>query len=59
MGRSQIPPPSHRSPLVSDFCRLQNVVYLTINLPNIIESSVKYELTPSKISFKAKANVGK
>ncbi|KAL0581402.1 p23 chaperone protein wos2 [Marasmius crinis-equi] len=33
----------------------KNIVYLTVNLPNIKESTLKYDLTPTKISFKATA----
>ncbi|KAG8883727.1 hypothetical protein FRB97_006038 [Tulasnella sp. 331] len=33
----------------------KNFVYLTINLPDVQEDTIKYELTPSKISFSAKA----
>ncbi|KAL0063259.1 p23 chaperone protein wos2 [Marasmius tenuissimus] len=33
----------------------KNVVYFTVNLPNIKESSLKYQLTPTTISFKATA----
>jgi hypothetical protein len=31
----------------------QNVLYLTINLPDIDESSLKYTLEPTKIAFEA------
>ncbi|KAI9572577.1 HSP20-like chaperone [Boletus coccyginus] len=31
----------------------KNVIYLTVNLPNIIESSLEYALTSTSISFKA------
>lgn len=31
----------------------QNVLLVTVNLPNIQESTLKYELTPTSISFKA------
>ncbi|CAE7201997.1 unnamed protein product [Rhizoctonia solani] len=30
----------------------KNIIYLTINLPDLKEDSVKYELTPNKLSFK-------
>jgi len=33
----------------------KNVVYLTVNLPDIKLDSLKYDLTPSLISFQAKA----
>ncbi|KAG6820348.1 hypothetical protein H0H93_001793 [Arthromyces matolae] len=33
----------------------KNVVYLTVNLPDIQESTLAYNLTPTSISFKAKA----
>jgi len=33
----------------------KNIVYLTVNLPDIVESSLVYSLTPSELSFKAKA----
>ncbi|KAG6872464.1 hypothetical protein C0995_009567 [Termitomyces sp. Mi166 len=32
----------------------KNIIYLTVNLPDIQESSLVYELTSSSISFKAK-----
>ncbi|KAF7306486.1 CS domain-containing protein [Mycena indigotica] len=31
----------------------KNIVYLTVNLPDIVESSLQYNLEPTKISFKA------
>ncbi|KAF7310503.1 CS domain-containing protein [Mycena chlorophos] len=31
----------------------KNIVYLTVNLPDIVESSLEYTLEPTKISFKA------
>lgn len=33
----------------------QNIVYLTINLPNIVESTLQCDLTPTSLKFKAKA----
>ncbi|KAG9051231.1 hypothetical protein FS837_010518 [Tulasnella sp. UAMH 9824] len=33
----------------------KNIVYLTINLPDVQENTIKYELTPKSISFAAKA----
>ncbi|KJA29359.1 hypothetical protein HYPSUDRAFT_127652 [Hypholoma sublateritium FD-334 SS-4] len=33
----------------------KNIVYITVNLPDIKESSLEYNLTPESISFKAKA----
>ncbi|KAK7029683.1 p23 chaperone protein wos2 [Paramarasmius palmivorus] len=33
----------------------KNIVYLTVNLPDIQESTLEYELTPTNISFKARA----
>ncbi|EPQ60996.1 HSP20-like chaperone [Gloeophyllum trabeum ATCC 11539] len=33
----------------------KNVIYFTVNLPDIIESTLEYNLTPTHISFKAKA----
>ncbi|KAF8508235.1 HSP20-like chaperone [Hysterangium stoloniferum] len=39
----------------SDSVPQKNVVYLTINLPEIIESSLEYNLTATGLSFKAKA----
>ena len=35
--------------------RSQNLVFLTVNLPDIKPDSLKYDLTPSSISFEAKA----
>ncbi|KAJ7071368.1 HSP20-like chaperone [Mycena amicta] len=32
---------------------LQNIVYLTVNLPDINEASLQYTLEPTKVSFKA------
>ncbi|KAJ7748498.1 HSP20-like chaperone [Mycena maculata] len=37
----------------------KNVVYLTVNLPDIQESSLEYTLEPTKISFKAKSGNAK
>jgi hypothetical protein len=34
---------------------VQCVVFLTVNLPDIIESSLQYNLTATSLSFKAKA----
>ncbi|KAI6136992.1 HSP20-like chaperone [Pisolithus sp. B1] len=33
----------------------KNVIYLTVSLPNIDESSLKYDLTPTSIKFEADA----
>jgi hypothetical protein len=35
--------------------KYQNIVYMTVNLPDIIESTLEYKLTPTNISVKAKA----
>lgn len=37
------------------WCLFQNFLYVTINLPDIVESSLEYTLTATSISFKAKA----
>ncbi|KAF9478724.1 HSP20-like chaperone [Pholiota conissans] len=34
----------------------KNILYITVNLPDIQESSLEYNLTPTSISFKAKAS---
>ncbi|KAG9314725.1 HSP20-like chaperone [Chiua virens] len=34
----------------------KNIIYLTVNLPDIVESSLKYALEPKSISFKAHCN---
>ncbi|KAF9258614.1 HSP20-like chaperone [Marasmius fiardii PR-910] len=39
----------------SDTDATKNIVYFTVNLPNIQESSLQYKLTPTSISFKATA----
>jgi hypothetical protein len=36
-------------------CRNQNVLFVTINLPDIVESSLQYDLKPASLSFKAQA----
>jgi hypothetical protein len=33
----------------------QNILYVTINLPDIVESTLKYDLEPTGLSFKAQA----
>ncbi|KAG8932415.1 hypothetical protein FRC01_014141 [Tulasnella sp. 417] len=33
----------------------KNILYFTINLPDVQENTIKYELTPTSISFAAKA----
>ncbi len=33
----------------------QNVLYVTVNLPDIKPDTLQYDLTPTKLSFKAKA----
>ena len=33
----------------------QNVLYVTINLPDIQENTLQLDLQPTKVSFKAKA----
>ncbi|KAF9786075.1 HSP20-like chaperone [Thelephora terrestris] len=43
----------------SDVQAGKNVVYLTVNLPDINGSTLKYELTSSKISFKARTGNAK
>ena len=39
----------------SAFSLSKNIIYLTVNLPEIIESTLKYDLTPTSISVQAKA----
>ena len=34
---------------------LQNIIYLTVNVPDVVESSLEYALTPTALSFKATA----
>ncbi|KAI0307442.1 HSP20-like chaperone [Multifurca ochricompacta] len=36
----------------------KNVLFVTVNLPDIIEDSLQYDLQPTKLSFKAKAGAG-
>ncbi|KIJ68808.1 hypothetical protein HYDPIDRAFT_107060 [Hydnomerulius pinastri MD-312] len=33
----------------------KNIVYLTVNLPDIVESSLKYDLTATKLTLEATA----
>ena len=33
----------------------QNVIFVTINLPDVQESTIEYDLTPTSISFKGRA----
>ena len=34
---------------------LQNILYVTVNLPDIKPETLEYNLTPNTLSFKAKA----
>ncbi|KAG8697218.1 hypothetical protein FRC11_000173, partial [Ceratobasidium sp. 423] len=36
----------------SDTDASKNIIYLTVNLPDLKEDSVKYELTPNKLTFR-------
>jgi len=44
-------PVSYASPTRLD----KNVLFVTINLPDIVESSVQYDLKPTALFFKAQA----
>ena len=33
----------------------QNILYVTVNLPDIKPDTLQYDLTPTTLSFKAKA----
>jgi hypothetical protein len=33
----------------------QNIIYLTVNLPDVVESTLQCDLTPTSLKFKAKA----
>jgi hypothetical protein len=35
--------------------QFQNILYITVNLPDIIPDTLKYELTPTTLSVAAKA----
>ncbi|KAI9509881.1 putative Hsp90 binding co-chaperone [Russula earlei] len=45
--------------LSSETAKEKNVLFVTINLPDIVESSLQYELTSTALLFKAQAGLGK